>query len=95
MRELSQTNAAYHLALQERLNKFPEEIAQRVDPEELAEAMSESFRQQLSATALEDTGRLLGASIASLTMLSSDFAAAAKPITNQYMPASVQPCPRN
>jgi hypothetical protein len=84
LRELSQTNAAYHCALQERLSKFPEEIAERVNPEELAEAMSESFRQQLSATALEDTGRLLGASIAGLTRLSSDLASAVKPLTNQY-----------
>jgi len=83
-RHQSQSAALYHQKLDERLARLPAEIAEGVDPEELAEAMSESFRQQIAATGLDDTARLLSASVAGLRTVSSELATSVRPLTNQY-----------
>jgi len=84
LRQQSQSAALYHQELDARLARLPAEIAKGVDPEELAEAMSESFRQQIAAAGLDDTARLLSASVAGLRMVSAELAASVRPLTNQY-----------
>ncbi|HMJ21161.1 MAG TPA: hypothetical protein VK513_04610 [Terriglobales bacterium] len=83
-RQQSQSTALYHQKLDARLARLPAEIAEGVDPEELAEAMSESFRQQIAATGLDDTARLLSASVAGLRTVSAELATSVRPLTNQY-----------
>ena len=45
----------YRIRLEERLAKLPEEIAAGVQPEEIASAMAESFRQQIADVNLEQS----------------------------------------
>lgn len=78
------TNATYHEKLNERLSKLPEEIAQGVEPAAIAKAMSESFRQQLAQTGLQDTGRVLNSSVKELKAVAVDLAQAVKPIQERY-----------
>jgi hypothetical protein len=46
--------------------------------------MSESFRQQLAATGLQDTAALLGTCATTIKTVSGDIAAALKPVTLEY-----------
>ena len=46
--------------------------------------MSESFRQQIAATGLDDTARLLSGSVAGLRTVSAELATSVRPLTNQY-----------
>ena len=84
-RQQSQSAARYHQQLDERLARLPAEIAEGVNPDELAEAMSESFRQQIAATGLDDTAHLLHASVAGLRTVSSELATSVRPLANQYV----------
>ena len=82
----AQTKAAgnYHDKLDERLASLPNEIAQGVDPSAIAKAMSESFRQQLSACGLQDAAILLNASVKEIKALSAQIGAALKPVSQEY-----------
>jgi hypothetical protein len=55
-----------------------------VDPDAIAKAMSESFRQQLATTGLQDSAQLLGRSVAGLRKLSGDLSESMRPLTSQY-----------
>ena len=83
-REQTASSAAYHTALEERLARLPEEIASGVDASSIAQAMSESFRQQLTAAGLQDTATLLQNSVTEIKGLSGQIAAALKPVPQQY-----------
>lgn len=78
------TNASYHEKLNERMSKLPEEIAVGVKPEAIAKAMSESFRQQLAQTGLQDTSRLLQASVKELKQVSGALDGVVQPLKAQY-----------
>ena len=78
------TNASYHEKLNERLSKLPEEIAVGVKPEAIARAMSESFRQQLVQTGLQDTSRLLQSSVKDLKQVSGALDGVVQPLKAQY-----------
>lgn len=78
------TNASYHEKLNERLSRLPEEIASGVKPEAIAKSMSESFRQQLTQTGLQDTGRLLNNAVKELRQVAGELDAVVQPLQNRY-----------
>ena len=78
------TNASYHEKLNQRLSQLPGEIAEGVQPAAIAKAMSESFRQQLAQTGLQDTGRVLNSSVKDLKTVAGELAQAVKPIQERY-----------
>ena len=82
----AQTTAAgeYHTQLDGRLARLPHEIAAGVDASAIATAMSESFRQQLAATGLQDTAALLNLSAKEIKALAANIVAALKPVTQEY-----------
>lgn len=69
----------YQGQVQARLANLPQEIAAGVDPTAIAKDMSESFRQQLSASGLQDTAALLKAAVINLKTLSGEVATVLKP----------------
>ena len=84
LRAQAKAAADYHGQVDTRLAALPQEIAAGVDPVAVARAMSESFRQQLSATALQDTAALLKLATESLTKLSGELQGALKPAAGEY-----------
>jgi hypothetical protein len=82
----AQTTAVgeYHTKLDGRLARLPHEIAAGVDASAIATAMSENFRQQLAATGLQDTTALLNLSAKEIKAVATNFAAALKPVTQEY-----------
>jgi hypothetical protein len=78
------TNASYHDKLTERLNKLPEEIAEGVKPDAIAKTMSEAFRQQITATGLQDTKAFLTATTSDLKKVTRELDAVVQPITTRY-----------
>src|SRR5690349_10114845 len=82
----AQTTAAgeYHAQVNERLASLPHEIAAGVDASAIAEAMSESFRQQLAATGLQDTTALLNLSAKEIKALSANIVTTLRPVTQEY-----------
>jgi hypothetical protein len=84
LRAQAKAAADYHGQVDTRLAALPQEITAGVDPVAVAMAMSESFRQQLSATALQDTAALLKLATESLTKLSGELQGALKPAAGEY-----------
>jgi len=83
-REQVQTNANYHAELNKRLSQLPAEIAEGVKPEAIVKTMTESFRQQIQNTGLEETQTLLTAAAGELRTTTRALDAAVKPITARY-----------
>ncbi len=81
LRLLSERIDKANAAMDERIGRLPNEIAAGVDPIVIAKAMSESFRQQLSATALHDTASLMKAAVITLKGLNAEVAGNLKPLT--------------
>ncbi len=79
-----ETNASYHEKLNERLNQLPVEIANGVKPEAIVKVMTESFRQQIQKTGLQETQALLSVATNDLKKTTKDLCAAIEPITAQY-----------
>ena len=84
LQEQTKAAANYHAQIGERLARFPREIASGVDANAMAKAMSESFRQQLAASGLENTAMLLRSSLKEIKALSSEIPAALKPVIQEY-----------
>jgi DNA repair exonuclease SbcCD ATPase subunit len=83
-REQVQTNANYHAELNKRLSQLPAEIADGVKPEAIVKTMTESFRQQIQNTGLQETQTLLSAAAGELRTTTRALDAAVKPITARY-----------
>jgi HAMP domain-containing protein len=86
-RELNATlknTAAYHQKLEQRLSQLSAEFAQGVKPELIAKKMSESFRQQIAQTGLDDTGKALSILAQQLRKSIGEFDQALQPITDRY-----------
>ena len=81
IRFLSERIERANAATDERLSKLPSEIAAGVDPGAIAKAMSESLRQQLSATALHETASLMKAAVITLKGLNAEVAGNLKPLS--------------
>ncbi len=81
IRLLSERIESANAATDERLSKLPSEIAAGVDPAAISKAMSESFRQQLSQTALHDTASLMKAAVITLKGLNAEVAGNLKPLS--------------
>ena len=62
---------------------MPEEIAAGVQPEEIASAMAESFRQQIADVGLEQSGAVLKQSTADVKALYSELTKTIKPAVNE------------
>jgi DNA repair exonuclease SbcCD ATPase subunit len=83
-REQVETNANYHAELHKRLSQLPAEIADGVQPQAIVKAMSESFRQQIQNTGLQETEALLSTAAKDLKKTTKELAEAIEPITAQY-----------
>ena len=82
--EQVKTNASYHAELNKRLSQLPAEIADGVKPEAIVKAMSESFRQQIQRTGLQETQTLLSAATTDLKKTTKALGEAIEPITAKY-----------
>ena len=78
------STAAYHQKLEQRLTQLPAEFAQGVKPEIIAQKMSESFRQQIAQTGLDDTSKALAVLAQQLRKSIGEFDQALQPITDRY-----------
>jgi DNA repair exonuclease SbcCD ATPase subunit len=78
------TNASYHQKLNERLSQLPAEIAAGVKPDAIAKAMSESFRQQILKTGLQEAQTVLTSATSDLKTTTKALDAAIEPITKRY-----------
>ncbi len=79
VREQTRVTGEYHTRLGDRLAYLPKEIAEGVDLDAIAKAMSERFRQQLTASGLQDTAALLNGSVSEIKTLFSQLAAGLQP----------------
>jgi len=84
LREQAQAAAGYHAQVNERLANLPQEIAQGVDAAAIAKAMSESFRQQITSSGLQETSMLLNLSVKDIKALAANFTSALRPVLQEY-----------
>jgi hypothetical protein len=84
LRSQTKTATAFHSQIGERLAALPGEIAKGVDAGEMVLTLSDSFRQQIEATALVNTATLLRASAKDINDLSCLISDAIKPVTQEY-----------
>ncbi len=84
LREQTKISAEYCAQVDARLARLPQEIADGVDAGVIAKAMSESFRQQVAATGVQDAAALLHSSTRDVKALSSQMSATLKPLMNEY-----------
>ena len=84
LREQTKAAGNYHAQVDGRLARLPQEIAQGVDAGAIAKAMSESFRQQLVATGLQETAAILNLAAKEIKPLATNIASALKPVTQEY-----------
>jgi len=83
LRGQSKAAADYHSQVDARLAALPAEIAAGVDPKNIAEEMSEIFRQRIEKTGLRDTVGLLGPAVTTLKALSGDLTTGLGPVVCQ------------
>ena len=83
-RSKAKAEADYCAKVEARLANLPKEIADGIDPAAVAKAMSESFRQQLAASGLQDTASLLKAAVITLKSLSDEVSTTLKPIAATF-----------
>jgi hypothetical protein len=84
LRSQTKIAAAFHSQIDERLAGLPGEIAKGVDAGEMVLTLNDSFRQQIEATALENTATLLRESAKDINALSSLISDEIKPVTQEY-----------
>jgi hypothetical protein len=84
LREQAGVAAHYYAQVNERLVCLPQEIAQGVDAAAIAKAMSESLRQQLAATGLQETASSLNVSAKEMKAVTATVASALRPLTQEY-----------
>ena len=83
-RSKAKAEAEYCAKVEARLANLPREIADGIDPATVAKAMSESFRQQLAASGLQDTASLLKAAVITLKSLSGEVSTELKPLAATF-----------
>jgi hypothetical protein len=83
-RSKTKAEAEYCAKVESRLANLPKEVADSIDPDAVAKAMSESFRQQLAASGLQETASLLKAAVITLKSLSGEVSTALKPIAATF-----------
>ena len=83
-RSKAKAEAEYCAKVEARLANLPKEIADGIDPATVAKAMSESFRQQLAASGLQDTASLLKAAVITLKSLSGEVSTELKPLAATF-----------
>jgi hypothetical protein len=81
-----QTAAAtqYHAHMDARLASLPQEITAGVDAGAIATGMGEAFRQQLTATGLENTATLLRNASREMSAMTGLISASLRPVTQDY-----------
>lgn len=84
LREQTKASSEYRAQVDWRLARLPHEIAEGVDAGAIAKAMSESLRQQIAATGLQDATALLNASAREIKALSGQMSVTLKPVTQEY-----------
>ena len=84
LREQTKISAESCARVEARLAGLPREIADGVDADTIAKAMSESFRQQVAAAGVQDAAALLHASARDVKALSNQISATLNPLLNEY-----------
>lgn len=79
-----QAGLAYQKQLEERLAQLPEEIAQGIQPETIAEKINESLRQKFARTGIPETGEALEAASKKMKLAAADFDKTSKQLTDRY-----------
>ncbi len=79
---------SYRTRLEARLKNRPQEIAEGVEADTLAKTLSESLRQQVAATGLQDAATLLDASTRDIKALSGQVSGTLKPLLSEYQSIS-------
>jgi hypothetical protein len=83
-RSKATAEAAYCAKVEARLANLPKDIADGIDPAAVAKAMSESFRQQLAVSGLQETASLLKAAVITLKSLSGEVSTELKPLSATF-----------
>jgi hypothetical protein len=84
VREQTAAAAEYHAQLDRRLASLPQEITAGVDAGAIATGMGEAFRQQLTATGLENTATLLRNASREMTALTGQITTSLRLLTRNY-----------
>lgn len=85
LRYQTKITAEYRLRVAERIAGLPREIAEGLDVNEIVKTVSESLRQQLANTGLENVAVLLQASARDINALSCQISESVKPVTREYI----------
>ncbi len=88
LREQTKLSAEYRTRVEARLKNLPQEIAEGVGADTLAKTLSESLRQQVAATGLQDAATLLDASTRDIKALSGQVSGTLKPLLSEYQSIS-------
>jgi hypothetical protein len=83
-RSKAKAEGEYCAKVEARLANLPKEIADGLDPAAVAKAMTESFRQQLAASGLQETASLLKAAVMTLKSLSGEVSTELKTIAATF-----------
>ena len=83
-RSKAKAEAEYCAKVEARLANLPKDIADGIDPAAVAKAMSESFRQQLAVSGLQETASLLKAAVITLKSLSGEVSTELKPLSATF-----------
>ncbi len=78
----------YRTRLEARLKNLPQEMAEGVEADTMAKTLSESLRQQVAATGLQDAATLLDASTRDIKALSGQVSGTLKPLLSEYQSIS-------
>jgi hypothetical protein len=84
LRTQARVAGEYEARLNERLGSLPKEIADGVDANRIAQAISERFRQQIMATGLQDVTTALHRSVLEMKTLSNQLGTAMQPVSREY-----------
>lgn len=83
-RQQTKAVAEYWRQVDARLASLPGEIAAGVDAGAIAAAMSERFRQQFTASGLQESATVLGAAAKEIKALSGEIARTLRPVPQEY-----------
>lgn len=85
-----ESSKAYQEQLDQRLERLPENIATRINPEAVAGEINESLRQQFVRSTIPDTARALAVIAKQMQDAATEFGRAAAALGNRYDGAAAQ-----
>jgi hypothetical protein len=85
-----ESSKAYQEQLDQRLERLPENIATRINPEAIAREINESLRQQFVRSTIPDTARALAVAAKQMQDVTAEFGRTATTLGNRYDGAAAQ-----